>query len=362
MTRPMRRPTDTLPAADEIPPAGRLQPVGAQVGGAQAGGVPTGGLQVGGLQVGGPLAEALGKAVGYAQRSVSPATEKIYDDDWAAFGAWCREHGAPSLPAPPAIVAAYLATRAATLGRSGLRLVLAAVAHRHRRAGFVWSSADPVIASVMRGILRAQLRPVRPASAITSVEIRRLLGGCGDDLAGLRDRALLLVGFAGGLRRSEIVALDREDVRFTADGMVLRIRRSKGDQEGEGADIGIARGRRRETCPARALEAWLRRAGIAYGAVFPRITAAGTIETRLTGNGVWKILRRRAAGAGLAATDGERLSPHGLRAGFITEAYLNGALDEQVMAHARQKDINTTRRYRRRATVVAATPTRLLDL
>ena len=102
--------------------------------------------------------------------------------------------------------------------------------------------------------------------------------------------------------------------------------------------------------------------GIRYGAVFRRLTASGTIEGGLTGNGVWKSLRRRAALAGLAVDDGERLSPHGLRAGFITEAYLHGALDEQVMAHARQNSVNTTRRYRKRVKTVAASPTRLLDL
>jgi len=119
---------------------------------------------------------------------------------------------------------------------------------------------DPVIATVMRGILREQKRPVRPAAAITSTEIRLLLSGCGDDpggaagLPGLRDRALLLTCFAGGLRRSELVGLDREDVRFTPEGLVLRIRHSKGDQEGEGADVGIARGSRPHTCPVRAME------------------------------------------------------------------------------------------------------------
>jgi integrase len=249
-----------------------------------------------------------------------------------------------------------------------LRLVLAAIAYHHRRAGLLWSAADPVIATVMQGILRAQKRPVRPAAALTSVEIKQLLATCDDGLIGraalpgLRDRALLLVCFAGGLRRSELVALDCEDLTFMKDGMRVRIRHSKSDQEGEGATILIARGLQTSTCPVRATELWLQRSRIAYGAVFPRVTAAGTIETRLTGNGVWKILRRRAKQAGLEIPDGERLSPHGMRAGFITEAYLNGALDEQVMAHARQKDVNTTRRYRRRAKTVAASPTRFLDL
>ncbi|HTW27947.1 MAG TPA: tyrosine-type recombinase/integrase [Acetobacteraceae bacterium] len=316
----------------------------------------------------GAFGAALDRAIEYAHRALSPTTEKIYADDWSAFRAWCHGHGAPALPAPPAVVAAYLAERAATLGRSGLRLILAAIGHYHRRAGQPWSAVDPVIRAVMHGILRAQRRPVRPAAALTSVEIRRLLAVCDDaapgavGLSASRDRALLLVGFAGALRRGELVALDREDLRFTKDGLVLRIRRSKRDQEGEGAEVGIVRGRHPATCPVRALEAWLRRGRIAYGPVFRRLTAAGTVEDRLTGNGVWKILRRRAAQAGLTVDDGERLSPHGLRAGCITEAYLQGALDEQAAAHARQSSLATTRAYRRRAKVVAASPSRLLDL
>jgi integrase len=316
----------------------------------------------------GVMAASIAKAVGYAQSTLSETTEKIYADDWAAFAAWCAAHGAPSLPAPPAIVAAYMAERSERLGRSGLRLILAAIAHRHRRAGHPWSSADPVIASVMRGILRAQKRPVRPAAALTSDELRRLLAGCGPDaggkagLAGLRDRALLLVCFAGCLRRSELVALDALDLRFSDAGVVLRIRRSKGDQEGAGHDVGIAHGAHPDTCPVRALRLWLQRSGITRGPVFRKVTAHGTIERGLTGNGVWQILRRRAAQVGLTVHPGERLSPHGLRAGCITEAYLNGALDEQVAHHARQRDLNTTRGYRRRAKTVAASPTRLLNL
>ena len=316
----------------------------------------------------GAFGAALEQAVDYAKRSVSPRTEKSYQDYWTAFQTWCVGHGAPYLPAPPAVVAAYLAHRATTLGRSGLRVLLAAIAFHHRRAGHLWTPGDPVIATVMRGILRAQRRPVRPAAAITSDEIRRLLSVCDTEaegaagLAAMRDRALLLTCFAGGLRRSELVALDHEHLRFTDDGLVLRIVHSKRDQEGEGADVGLSRGMALKTCPVRSMEAWLRRAGIQYGPVFPRLTSGGRIEGRLTGHGVWQILRRRAAEAGLTVDEGERLSPHGLRAGFITEAYLNGALDEQVMAHARQKAISTTRRYRQRAKTVAASPTKLLNL
>ncbi len=310
----------------------------------------------------GPLAEALDRAMKLAHASVSARTARAYADCWDHFSAWCESHGATYLPADPAIVGAYLAERSRTVGRSSLRVSLAALAHYHRRSGRPWASNHPIIASVMKGILRQQKRPVRPAAALTSPEIKAMLRTCGDDLAGLRDKALLLTGFAGGLRRSELVALDVEDVRYTKDGMVLRIRSSKADQEGEGADVGIAHGSHPDSCPVRAMRSWLKRSGIRYGAVFVAVNAAGHKERRLQANGFWRILKSRAALAGIEVPEDERLSPHGLRAGFITEAYLHGALDEQVMHHARQKNINTTRGYRQRAKVVSASPTKLLDL
>ena len=218
------------------------------------------------------------------------------------------------------------------------------------------------IRATLRGILATHGKPARPAAALTSAEVKRLLQACGSDLAGRRDVALFLTGFAGALRRSELVAIDAEHLRFTRDGMTIAIARAKGDQEGEGARIGIPRGLHPLTCPVRAMEAWLKRSRIAYGAVFRRISAGGALDTRLTTKGVWTILRKRAAQAGLTVDESERLSPHGLRAGFITEAYLRGALDEQVMHHARQKSIGTTQGYRRRAKITQDSPARLLDL
>ena len=208
----------------------------------------------------------------------------------------------------------------------------------------------------------------RPAAALTAVEIRQLIASCAEDLPGLRDRALFLVGFAGALRRSELVAIDHAHLRFAADCVVIHIPRSKGDQEGKGADVTLPRmrgadtGAVSETCPVRALERWLQRARITRGPVFRGITTHGTIEGRLSADGVRKILLRRAALAKLMVHPSERLSPHGLRAGLITEAYLAGAPDEQVMQHTRHADLSTMRGYRRRARVTADNPARLLDL
>jgi integrase len=262
----------------------------------------------------------------------------------------------------PVVVAAWLATLGPSLGRSALRRRVAAIAWHHRSLGHAWQAGHAAIRQTLTGIGREHHRPVRPAAALISADVKRLIAVCPADLAGLRDRALFLVGLAGAFRRSELVAIDVAHLRFDKESVIVRIPRSKTDQAGEGVDIALPRMRGEDTCPVRALEDWLRRAKIRRGPVFRRITAAGTIEGRLTGDGVYKILQVRAVAAKLTVAPTERLSPHGLRAGMITEASLNGALDEQIMPHSRHKDASTMRGYRRRARIVVDNPARLLDL
>ena len=312
----------------------------------------------------GPLRDAVAAAAGYAGDAISDATRNAYLRDWAEFSTWCRTNGADpnELPVNPVLVAAWLATLATTHGRSALGRRVAAIAWHHRRRGVPFTAAHPVIRETLSGIRRAHPRPVRPAAALTSVEIKKLIATCPGDLAGLRDRALLLVGFAGAFRRSELVAIDHAHLRFDANGVTIRIPRSKRDQEGKGADVTLPRMRGADTCPVRALETWLSRARIRRGPVFRGITRHGTIEDRLSPGGVRVILLRRAALAKLTVHPSERLSPHGLRAGLITEAYLAGAPDEQVAAHTRHGDLATMRGYRRRARITADNPARLLDL
>jgi site-specific recombinase XerD len=203
----------------------------------------------------GPVGEAVARAAGYAGRALSNNTRRAYESDWGAFCQWCEAGGISPLPAAPVVVAGHLASLAPSLGRSGLRRRLAAIAHQHRQTGHAWDTRHPAISATMRGILATHGKPARPAAALTSAEVKRPLGACGTDLPELRDQALLLIGFAGVLRRSELVAIDREHLRFTAEGMTVLIPRSKRDQEGEGATIGIPRGLNPLSCPVRAVEA-----------------------------------------------------------------------------------------------------------
>ncbi|HYZ22265.1 MAG TPA: site-specific integrase, partial [Rhodopila sp.] len=215
----------------------------------------------------------------------------------------------------------------------------------------------------LRGIHRQHGVPARQAAALTTAEIRQLVATCDDGLRGLRDRALLLLGYAGALRRAELVAIEREHLSFIPDGVRLLIPRSKTDAAGQGAEIGLPRGEQRATCPVRALQAWLEASRCDHGPVFRRIDMWGGIDDRaLHPDAVRQILRRRAGQAGLTVSAFERLSPHGLRAGFVTAAYQAGVADEAIMAHTRHRDHKTMRRYVRRARLLTESPAKKLGL
>jgi integrase len=310
-----------------------------------------------------PADQAIAAAADYARDALAPATLKAYRADWQDFIEWCRRSGFIPLPASPQTVAAYLASMAVTHKRATLRRRLAAIGQAHRLKGREWIPSHPAIRNTLRGIARRHGSLQRKAAALGTPEIRRLIATCDAGLAGTRDRALLLLGFAGALRRAELAAVHREHLTFTSEGVRLLIPRSKGDQEGHGAELGIPRGRKPETCPVRALETWLERSECRFGPVFRKVTMWGTVEPNaLHPDAVRQILKKRAEKAGVDALGLERLSPHGLRAGFITEAYKAGARDEEIMSHSRHKDLKTMRSYVRRAKLMDGSPAKLLGL
>ena len=306
---------------------------------------------------------ALAAAIDFAGQALAPATLRAYRAAWQHFCSWCEAAGWPPLPAAPETVGAYLAVLGPTHTTSTLVQRLAALSRAHRLASLPWPAAHPAIRNTLRGIHRKHGRPAKQAAALMTDELTRLVATCDHSLAGQRDRALLLLGYAGALRRSELVAVEREHITFDKDGLRLLIPRGKGDQTGKGVSIGLPRGGSPDRCPVRALEIWLDRSGCKYGKVFRGIDGRGVIGNRgLHPDAVRKILAKRAALAGLKIASGERLSPHGLRAGFITQAYVNGARDEQIMDHTRQKDLRTMRGYVRRAKLVSDSPAKLLGL
>jgi integrase len=309
-----------------------------------------------------PAAQALEHAQRYAQNSDAPATLRAYRADWTHYAAWCAAKDFIPVPAAPATIGAYLASLGDSHAPSTIRRRLAAIGKMHRFNGLPWNPAHHDIQAPLRGVLRIHGRPPKKAPALTLDMLRQLVETCDRSARGRRDRALLLLGFAGALRRSELVALQADDVKEMAGGLRLRIRRSKTDPSGQGAELGLPRGQHLATCPVRAFRDWMALAQRKAGPLFRRISTAGTIGTdALHPDAVRHILLRRAAMAGLQL-DGEPLSAHALRVGFITEAYAAGVRDEDIMRHTRHRDLRTMRGYVQRAGLVAESPAGMLDL
>jgi integrase len=197
----------------------------------------------------------------------------------------------------------------------------------------------------MRGIRRTfGSARVRKAPAVAA-KMLGMVATAPDGLAGLRDRALLLLGFAGAFRRSELVALDVADIQETETGLLVTIRHSKTDQEGQGVTIAIARGD--IACPVKALRAWLDAAGIEDGPLFRPINKGGAVAaSRLTCRSVANFVKAYAAAAGF---DASTFSGHSLRSGFLTSAAGKGASIFKMMDVSRHKSVDTLRAYVRDA-------------
>ena len=172
-----------------------------------------------------------------------------------------------------------------------------------------------------------------------------------------------MIGFAGALRRSELVGLDVAHVALTDEGLKLTIVRSKTDKQGEGAEISLSAGRNEETCPVVALKAWLDQGRVTAGLLFRKVGRAGKVaSTRLGPGAARQILLKRAALAGVKGALAESISPHGLRAGFVTTAYRNGVPDEEIMGHTRHRSLTVMRSYVRRSKLSQRSPAGKLGL
>jgi integrase len=321
-------------------------------------------VRLGGAKPPAPRAAmALARSQAYQDAADAPATLRAYGTDLANYQAWCDRHGFVAVPATPEVVGAYLAAAGEGYAMPTLRRRVAAIARACGVAGHPLDTKHPAIRETLRGIGRKHGSPSRRAAAITTADVRSLCRACGPDLAGARDRVLFLLGFAGALRRSELVGLDVEHVRWTGGGLKLLIERSKTDAQGEGAEIAIPRGRADDTCPVTALKTWLELSDITAGPLFRKVNRGGVVErARLTTDAVRQILLKRAAETGLKGTLAEPLSPHGLRAGFVTTAYRNGVPDEEIMGHTRHRSLTTMRSYIRRAKLSRESPAGKLGL
>lgn len=285
-----------------------------------------------------------------APLTLAAATRRSYAADVAAFEAWCAATGHTALPATPAVVANYLRARLTSYAMGTLRRKISAIAHASAEAGAPLDMKSGEILQALRGI-GAEGEPARIATPLTIKDLRRLVAGCGSDLAGLRDRALLVVGFAGALRRAELVAIQHEHLVEVASGLKLILEgRANAPGRRPKGEILMARAQRADICPVRVVRAWLAVSGIEEGPVFRKVGRGGVLGKRgLSADAVRQILLRCAAKVGLKGSPQQPITPHGLRSGFVTSAYLSGVPEDRIMAQAGHSNPATMRRYRRRA-------------
>jgi len=204
-----------------------------------------------------------------------------------------------------------------------------------------------LVRELMQGLRRRMgVRPARKAAATVDV-VRRMVDALPEGPRGLRDRALLLLGFAGALRRGELVGLDVEDLEEAPEGLRLTLRRSKTDQEGAGAVVAVCRGADPSTCPVRAVEAWRLAAGLEAGPLFRPVDRHGNVSpARLTGHAVARVVKGAAEVAGL---DARQLSGHSLRAGHVTQAARCGVEERDIARTTRHRSVEVLRGYVREA-------------
>jgi integrase len=299
----------------------------------------------------------------YARGAKAAATQRAYAADWRHYTAWCRRREVEPLPPDPQVVGLYLAASASEPPAPGkkpnaVRTIerrLSAIAWNCAQRGQPLDRADRHIAEVMSGIRRRHARPPDQKEAVFAEDLMRMVATLDHGLRGLRDRAILLIGFAGGLRRSEITGLDcgpeqTEEgagwIEFLDQGVLIRVRGKTGWREVE-----IGRGSSDPTCPVIALQTWLKLGRIAHGPLFRRIAGGGKEAgpDRLTDKHVARLVKRTALAAGVRgdlseAERRQKFSGHSLRAGLATAAQADERHVQKQLGHA---SAEMTRRYQR---------------
>jgi site-specific recombinase XerD len=249
--------------------------------------------------------------------SIADNTKRAYAADMAHFAASARH-----IPSTPEAVAEYLAEMAGVYAVSTIQRRLASISKAHRVLGVDDPGKSELVKTTIRGIRRTYGLAQREATALLRDDLFAVLDRLGTRPKDVRDRALLLLGFATAMRRSELAGLDVGDVEFATKGMLVTLRRSKTDQEAQGRKIAVPLGRTRH-CPVTTLKAWLDFAEITNGAIFRTVDKHGHIaDCRISGEVVSHVLKSRIADAGY---DPSAFSGHSLRAGFATSAAQAGA-------------------------------------
>lgn len=277
----------------------------------------------------------------------SKATREAYATDWRDFSEWALGNKMTALPCEVGTVVLYMAACVEVgLKPNTIARKVAAINYAHKQANLPSPTTLEPVKAALAGIRRTKGMKVKQAAPATIEVMEKILDTCEDDLRGKRDKALLAIGFGGALRRSELAALQVEDIEFTDNGLLIDIQRSKTDQEQKGERIAILQGERLKVKTL--LKRWLRASQIKKGYVFRGIVKDKIKDTPITHRQLTNIIKRKAMLAGL---DPKKFSGHSLRAGFVTSAATAGANLFSIMDVSRHKSVDTVRKYVRRAEV-----------
>ena len=286
------------------------------------------------------------QAKAFAKHQHAPSTRKAYESDIRLFQSWCQERNVSSLLATPQTIAIFLSWSAhegfavSTLGRR-----LAALQYLHRVSGFETPTPSELVKATLKGIRRSLGTAPNKKHAATAERLAEMIHHIPQTLRGKRDKALLLLGFAGAFRRSELSALKITDIEETEQGLRIIIRQSKTDQEAQGQEIAIYKGVRLR--PVEAVKEWLEAAHLTEGHLFRSLLKGNKVsEKSLSPFSISQIVKKYAALAGFVEGD---FSAHSLRSGFITSAAERGASLFKMMEVSRHKSVDTLQGYVRKA-------------
>ena len=290
------------------------------------------------------ISTLMSTATSYAAAARSEATRRAYASDWKDVETWMLERGLDPLAAEPEALVLYLTDRARTLKPQTLRRRLTSIGIvTMMKTGVEANHKHPAVSEVMKGIRRTHgVAPVQKRALMTR-DVRRIVSELPESVQGIRDRAIIAVALAGGFRRSELVGLNVDDVEFVEAGVVIKLRRSKVDQEGRGVDVALKHGSVAETCPVRLLRRWLEASNGSSGQpLFRRLSRGGRVLGRLTGAGVSVIIKRCVS---MISLNPDLYGPHSCRAGLATECAANSVPIHEIQRAGRWASVATVARY-----------------
>ncbi len=276
----------------------------------------------------------------FINAAIADNTRRAYQQDLRDFFQW-----GGTVPCEPELLATYIAARAETHSTYTIIRRVVGIGRAHVSQGFTDPAKTDLVRTVIRGVRRVKGSAQRQASPLLKADVHTMMA-CMDGIRGQRDRALILLGFAGALRRTELAALDFADIEFVREGLVVHLRRSKTDQLGEGRKIGVPLGRT-SACPVKAVEKWLEVSKISSGPVFRSVNRGGGVgQSQLSAQSIALILKDYAKAVGLNPTN---ISGHSLRSGLVTSAIQAGVAVHKIMQQTGHRSVEMLSRYIRDA-------------